>query len=78
MTSRVALKWATRFKNVKTLIIDVVGSGIQSGAYPMSRVVKGQVQVETGDETLDLRVIEIYRNAGREAYLLLLKDPNER
>lgn len=71
-----ALNWATRFKNVKTLIIDVVGSGIQSEAYPMSRVVKGEVFVDTGDETLDARLIEIYRNAGREAYLLLLKDPH--
>jgi hypothetical protein len=54
-----------------TLLVDVVGAGIQSEAYPMSRTVKGEIRIASGDDGMDARIKELFRQTALEAYELL-------
>jgi hypothetical protein len=56
---------------MKTLIVDIVGPGLQSEKVPLSRRVKGAITINTGNEQRDEQIYQLFHRAGMEASLLL-------
>ena len=51
--------------------IDIVGAGIQSEALPLSRTVKGQIRINSGNERLDGVIAQMYRGIDEMVFALL-------